>query len=213
MSALKQLTALKLRAMLVASLFLILAIIVGIFYIGRQQLSVIAVSVNHANADAAASDNNLSTLQKLQETLKTNQSVIDRATKLDATSTGYDYQNQILDDLANYGRQTGVTFTGADFSVATATPATTSVAPATAPGATTSPVGGSTPAATVAPVKTITVTVTLDSPVSYTSLLNFIHAIEQNLPKMQISRLNISRYDKDPTKVNVTSFGIEMYTK
>lgn len=214
MSTLRHLTALKLRAILVASLFLILAIIVGIFYVGRQQLSVIATSVNHANADADASANNLSTLQKLQKTLAANQSVIDRATKLDAASVGYDYQNQILNDLATYGHQTGVTFTGADFSVATAAaPAASVVSPGTTQSGAASPATSGAPATGAAPVKTVTVTVTLDNPVSYTSLLNFIHAIEQNLPKMQIARLNISRDTKDPTKVTVTSFGIEMYTK
>lgn len=203
MSTPRHLTALKLRIILVASLFVIVAIIVGIFYVGRQQLSTIATTVNHANADANASADNLTTLKKIQDILTSKSSVVDRAKKLDATSAGYDYQNEIINDLGTYAHQTGVTITGVDFSSAT-----------TATAAPTSP-GGGTPATATTGAgganKPITITVTLGSSVSYTSLLNFIHATEQNLPKLQVSRINISRSNQSPGSVDVTNLGIDMY--
>jgi hypothetical protein len=202
MSNTRHLTALKLRVILVVSLFAIVAIIVGIFYVGRQQLSTIATAVNHANADASASADNLTTLKKIEDTLTSKSSVVDRAKKLDATSAGYDYQNEIINDLGTYARQTGVTITGVDFSAAT----TTTAPAAPGSGTTTMPATGSTGAN-----KPITISVTLGTAVSYTSLLNFIYATEQNLPKLQVSRLNISRDDKTPGSVDVTSLGIDMY--
>lgn len=213
MSAVRHMTAQKLRVMLIAALFLMLAIITGVFYLGRQQLSVIAMSVNHANADANASNDNLNTLKKIQDTLAKNQTVITRASQLDATSNGYDYQNKIISDLETYGRQTGVGVTQVDFSAAfAATGSGAAVVPATpGPGA-----AGQTPSTTTNTAnmsKPITISVTLDSPATYTSLLKFINLIEQNLPKMQIARLNLSHLDSDPSKVTVSNFAIEMYVK
>lgn len=208
MSTTRHMTAQKLRVMLIAALFLMLAITVGVFYLGRQQLSVIAMSVNHANADANASNDNLNTLKKIQDTLAKNQTVISRASQLDATSNGYDYQNKIISDLETYGRQTGVGVTQVDFSAAFA--AAGSSAPASA-----TPATGQTPPTTSAAnmSKPITISVTLDSPATYTNLLKFINLIEQNLPKMQIARLNLSHLDSDPSKVTVSNFAIEMYVK
>jgi hypothetical protein len=204
-------TAQKLRVMLIAALFVMLAIIIAVFYLGRQQLSVIAVSVNHANADANASNDNLNTLKKIQDTLTQNQTVISRASQLDATSNGYDYQNKIISDLETYGRQTGVGVTQVDFSAAFAAAGSSAPAsPATPAGA------GQTPSASASATdmsKPITISVTLDSPATYTSLLKFINLIEQNLPKMQIARLNLSHFDSDPSKVTVSNFAIEMYVK
>lgn len=216
MSATRQMTALKLRAFLVASLFLVLAIIVGIFYVGRQQLATIAVSVNHANANASASANNLETLKKLQDTLSANQTVISRASQLDATSKGYDYQNQIISDLETYGRQAGVGVTEVDFTAAvTATGSGSTVAPTTPaqPAGSPTGVGSQAPATDAGSSKPITITVTLDSPATYVNLLTFINLIEQNLPKMQIARLNLSHIDADSSKVAVSNFAIEMYVK
>lgn len=52
------------------------------------------------------------------------------------------------------------------------------------------------------------VTITVDSPVTYSNLLQFIGSIENGLPKLQISDLNLSRVENEPGKVNTEKIKI-----
>lgn len=206
MNKLRTMNATTLRIILSVLLFVIVIIIGGIFYIGRGQLSAVSTRVNQAVADAQQSSNSLDTYKRLETELKTNQSVVDRAKLLTADMTQYQYQNQIILDLQTYARQNGVGITNIDFGSTAATsattPATSAATPATgAAGAT----GGTS--------KSVSITITPSNPVAYTSLLNFVHAIEQNLPKMQISKLSMTRDGTDPAKVSVTDISIQMYVK
>lgn len=205
MNRLRTMNASTLRIVLSVLLFVIVAIIGGIFYVGRSQLTSVSTRVNQAVADAQQSANSLDTYKRLETELKTNQSVVDRAKLLTADMTQYQYQNQIILDLQTYARQNGVGITNIDFGSTTDSSATT---PAAAPA--TSATGGSD---TGGSSKSISITITPSNPVGYTNLLNFVHAIEQNLPKMQISKLSMSRDGTDKSKVSVTDISIQMYVK
>ncbi len=205
MNRLRTMNASTLRIVLSVLLFVIVAIIGGIFYVGRSQLTSVSTRVNQAVADAQQSANSLDTYKRLETELKTNQSVVDRAKLLTADMTQYQYQNQIILDLQTYARQNGVGITNIDFGSTTDSSATTPAAAPATPATGGSDTGGSS--------KSISITITPSNPVGYTNLLNFVHAIEQNLPKMQISKLSMSRDGTDKSKVSVTDISIQMYVK
>lgn len=200
-------TATRLRIILAASLFVILGIISTVFYFGREQLANLATDVSHAHIDADASSQNLNTLRTLKQNLDKNASIATRANQLAANSADYDYQNQIINDLESYSHATGVGITGIDFSAGGTTAAPSGPAISSSGSG-----GGGSPVSSVAS-KTTSVVVGIQSPVDYASLLNFVHAIEQNLPKLQIARLSLSRATSSSDKVTISSIAIQMYIK
>lgn len=204
MNKLRTMNASTLRIILSVMLFVIVIITGVLFYFGREQLSGVSTRVNQAVADADASAKSLDTYKRIETELKTNQSVVDRAKLLTADFSQYQYQNQIILDLQTYARQTGVSVTSIDFGSTAASGSTT-----TAPAA---PATGSA-SGTAASSKSVSITITPSNPVGYTNLLNFVHAIEQNLPKMQISKLSLTRDPTDSSKVSVSDISIQMYVK
>ena len=207
MNKLRSMNAVTLRIILSALLFVIVIIIGGIFYMGRGQLNSVSTRVNQAVADAQQSSNSLATYKRLEGELKTNQSIVDRAKLLTADMNQYQYQNQIITDLQTYARQTGIGITNIDFGSSSSATGSATATPATGT-PTAGAAGGSAGAG-----KSVSITVTPSNPVGYTNLLNFVHAIEQNLPKMQISKLNMTRDGTNPQKVSVTDISIQMYVK
>lgn len=197
----KKLTATGLRLMLSVSLFVIAAIgVVGFFY-AKNNLQAVAVDTSHTVVDASASQDNLRTLQKVQKTLADNKDVVSRTSSIVADSQSYQYQDQIISDLNNYATKAGISITNLDFST------TTAAAPASAAGS---------PKAVASPqpngVKSTSVTVTLSNPVSYNHLLTFIRSVEQNLTKMQISRVSLSK-GVDSNSVSSDALAIEVYIR
>jgi hypothetical protein len=140
-----------------------------------------AIDVSHVVVDADASQSNIQTLQKIQKELASQKDVIARAGDIVADSQSYQYQNQIIGDLNDYARKAGINITNIDFVAA---------APTTAPSA-----GATTTPTVIAPagVKSTSVSITLQNPVPYDSMLHFIYSIEQNLTKMQISKVGLAK--------------------
>ena len=171
-------TAPRLRVMLTISLFAITALAILIASFAYASLKDVAVQVSHTAADANASQNNIQTLQQIQQKLANDKEIVERANSIVADSQSYQYQDQILADLKDYAGKAGVTITDIDFSTTatTQTPATGTPQPA-------APTG----------VKSTSVSVTLKNPIDYNSLLRFIKSIEQNLTKMQISKISLSK--------------------
>lgn len=200
----KSLTATQLRLILSGSL-LFVAIAAGVaIHFANESLRGYATDISHVTADANASQDNVQTLQKIEKELKEYKEVVARASGIVAESQSYQYQDQIITDLNEYAKKAGIAITNLDFSASTTTtPAApaASVVPA-APTATATPTG----------VKSTSVSVTIKNPVVYNNLLRFIKSIEQNLTKMQISRVGLS---KDPTTGGIASeaFTIEVYIK
>lgn len=201
----KQLTATSLRAILSVGIILIVAICVGVFIVANNKLKEVAIDVSRASIDADASRNNLQALKTIQAELEQQKETIERTRSIVADSQSYQYQNQIISDLNNYAQQAGLTITNLDFG-ATTTGGTSTPAPT--PGATATP--GATPAP--AGVKSTSVSVTLSNPIEYKTLLNFIRLIEQNLTKMQVSKVGLSS-DAEGGKVTSDTLSIEVYVK
>lgn len=181
-----KMTAVTLRGIL-ATVIVLLIILSGVgFYFAQNWLSTLAVSVSHTVADSTSSGSSVQSLQKLQSELATQQDIITKTNAL-MTSTGT-YQTQAVQDLITYAHATGITISNYSF------PATPAGAPAsTAP--------------------STQVTVTLTSPLPYNNLLRFMNDIESNLPKMQITSINLTRVDGDNTSVGVSQLTIAVYTR
>jgi len=181
----RTLSATTLRLILAIALFGIAVIAgVAIDFIIKNGLRPFAVDVSHVVIDASASQNNIQNLQKIQKELADQKDAIDRASSIVAESRSYEYQDQIITDLNDYATKAGISITNIDFSAVaattqpTASPTTTPKAPTTS-----APTG----------VKTLPISVTIKNPVVYDNLLHFIKSVEQNLTKMQISKISLAK--------------------
>jgi hypothetical protein len=200
MSKGKPLTATALRLILIVSMFIIAALGVVGFSFVSDGLRETANNVSQTVAEAGASQNNVQVLQQIQTKLAEDKDAVERARSIVAESQSYQYQDQIIKDLTDYANRSRIGITNIDFA-ATKSSSTQSTTQTPAPQQSTAPSG----------VNSTIVTITLENPVDYTSLLRFIHAIEQNLTKMQISQVGIS---KDPTgKVTSETLAIEVYVR
>jgi len=198
MQLFRHISAVRLRMILVATLFILTAGAATVVYLANQSLSQAADDTSKAVADAEASQNNLQDLQQIQKALNDRQDIVKRADNIVANSQNYQYQNQIINDLKKYADIVGISLVNIDFSTSNS-------------GSTTS---GATPAAKSTPVpagvKTATINVTVKNPTSYPKLLTFMKAIEENLTKMQIARINLTQ---DATGTSSDVLSITVYVR
>jgi len=197
------LTAASLRLILSIFLLVIIALGVFLFSFAYSKLKETAVDVSHSVADANSSRDNLQNLQRLKQDLAAQQDIVMRTQNIVAESRSYEYQNQIINDLNDYAARAGLSITTIDFSSAgggtgaTATPGTTTP---------------TTPSTTINGVKSTFVSITLKNPVDYTALLRFLKSIEQNLTKMQIANIGLSK-SENSSSVSSNVLNIEVYIK
>lgn len=186
--------ATTLRLTLSLSLFLILLATAGGFYVANGWLRDLAMQVSHASADAEASHTTITTLQRLQDELAANRSVIERTSNIVAESQSYQYQDEIIRDLNEYAAAAGIGITNYSFESATdeqEQAATPNVAP---------PSG----------INSTLVSVTVANPVNYDNLLRFFYSVEQNLTKMQITNISLTKSGNDLSSEALT---IEVYIR
>lgn len=189
-------SAVTLRTVL--SVLIVLTIILsGVgFYFGQTWLNNLAVSVSHQIADSRASGNNVEALKKLQQDVAARQESATRARSI--SSSAQNYQTQTIYDLDKYAASAGISISNYSFVQTSASAA---------------PVATATITPTVAAPSTA-VTITVTSPVSYVRLLKFMSAIESNLPKMQVSSVNLGRPTADSGDLVTTDqLTIEVYTQ
>jgi hypothetical protein len=197
-------TAPKLRGILTIGIIVWIAVGAGAFWFFHKSLGEYAVEVKKVSAEASLSNENLATLQSLEKQLTDSRSSVERARSIVAASRQYEYQDQIVSDINRYARLSGVTVASYVFS----DPNTKIPAPAA--GTT-----GTTPAPTAAVpagLKSTSVSIALKSPTRYESLMQFIHAIEQNLTKMQLSGVALTK-DANSNGVTANSLTIEVYIR
>lgn len=173
------------RAILAGALLLMTATGIGIFVFGQQQLSTVAEETRKSTTDAESSSNELQALTTLKNRLKEQNKDVERAAKIVSITKNYSYQDQVVQDFVNYANASGVVIKSIDFSANNAST-----------NGTASSSSSSTSAATAvkAPngTKSISATITLNTPVAYDNLRDFIYRIEKNLFQMQISNLTLS---------------------
>ena len=183
------------RAILAGALLLMAAAGIGIFIFGQQQLSTVAEETRKSTTDAESSSNDLQALTTLKNRLKEQNKDVERAAKIVS----------ITKNFVNYANASGVVIKSIDFS-----------ANNTSTSGTASSSSSSTSAATAvkAPngTKSISATITLNTPVAYDNLRDFIYRIEKNLFQMQISNLTLSS-NKDTGGVVVDALTVTAYVR
>lgn len=185
-----KLTAKTLRGILVFSIFVIISTSAVGFYFVQNWLSNLSIDISNTVATSNSSGNNLQSLSKLESELASRQGVIKKASALISSSNTY--QGQSIKDLTKYANATGMVVSNYSFGQATT-------------------VTGKTSSQAKTNDKS-TVTLSVVSPVSYTSLLKFLDAVESNLPKMQVSSVTLGRISGDSSSVRVDKITIEVFT-
>lgn len=182
-------TAPLLRIILLVVLFLVTAAGIGGFIYIRGLLVQKADETAKVAAEAASSENRLSALRNAKSELDKNSNIEQKVRLMVAEAGSYHYQDQIIEDILEIGRQSEVTIKTITFSAgadSAATPAT----PAT-PTTTTTP-------AVVLPggITQTTASVSIANPVRYDRWLMFVRRIEANDMNMQISKITATTAGK-----------------
>ncbi len=205
-------SASRLRLVLSISVALTVVLVVAVVVYGVKLLNEYAVEVNQEVVATENSAANLSNIQTLAQRLEDSQQAVAQAKKIVADSQEYQYQDTIIRDIESFASRAGVSVTSYDFSEAAAA----APAPATAEPAVPVPADAAAPETSLAPaapaLSSRVVTVSLETPVNYRNFLNFLNYIEQNLTKMQIANVNLSRGETSST-VNTDALEIEVYVR
>ncbi len=202
-------TAVRFRLTLLISLILAIIVVVGVVIYGVGLLNSYATTVNEQVRTTATSTERESTMRAQITQLEEYRPAAERAKQIVADSQQYQYQNTIIQDISRFANRAGVQIESYDFTAAA--DAATSPAPAQPPASVdpTSP----TPAAPAAGnLRSTFVNVTLKSPVDYRNFITFLHYLEQNLTKMQIANLSLSK-DGETSGVVPNSLRIEVYVR
>ena len=171
--------AVMLRNILIGGIVLALGGIGALIYYASDFLNQEVTKTIHTQIDAELSHNDLARLKTLEKALNANRPSVEKAAQIVSDSKQYLYQDQIVSDINAYAAQTGVSVTGYDFGDAFAKTSNNAQKLPQIQG-----------------VKSISVTISLASPMSYDNYLRFIKAIEKNLTKMQVSGINVTPDEK-----------------
>lgn len=202
-------TAKRLRAVLLAGMLAIIVLAVAGFVFAQNSLNNYALEISKQNADAQTGDQNIQTLRKLETVLTERQSIVQKANSIVAENSTY--ADRAISDITRIAAQSGVSLGGFEFiGDAAATGAATG-----APTAPATPVAGApvTAAPTTAPagVSKKSISVTLGTPLKYSSLMKFIDGIENNSLRMQIKSVSMTKDQDD--MVGTQPFVIEVYVQ
>jgi len=188
----------RFRVTLIVALTFAVIIATTLVVLAVQYSENYADEVKQTVYDANTSQDKINTITNLSQQLAKNQTSVAHVEKIVADSKSYAYQDLIINDLRTMADKAGVKITSFDFSDTATTADGKPVA---------KPTGS---------LHTKFVNVTLDNPVKYTSFLNFLHYIELNNTKMQISNITISAATEDDAPAgSITSeaLEIEVYVK
>ena len=198
----KGLTASSARIVLALFLLIILAAMVAGSYFAYSFLSTTSKEVADMQTEASAVDMKIQNLLKLKDQLEKNPVATKKAEQIVADSKSYQYQNQIINDLSIYAAKANVpiqSFTFQDSSTSAKSSSSSSQTTAKKP-------------TSVSGVKSITVSIQLGDKVPYNNLLHFLYLVENNVTRMQISGVSISRGEQRG-EVSAQSLELGVYVR
>lgn len=190
-------TPVALRFVLSFLLIAIAGLMISGFVYSYGQLHDYAVEVSHQKTDAAASDHSLQTLNNIQSQLKQDQQAVQRS--LTVTATNILPQFEAIDDIQSYAARDNLLLKSIDFTSSSSTanspsqPATSATPPASSSG------------------QGVDVSISFPDEVNYKSFLQFLTDIENNIPKMQVQGITISK-GSNPDMITSGPLTIHMYT-
>lgn len=197
-------TAKKLRALLIGVMLLSIAATVGGFVFFQGQLKGYATAISKLNADADSGDQSIQTLRTIEARLSAEQGTIAEAKSVVANNATF--AEEVVRDISIIAAKSGVSITNFEFNdtaaSSTATPSAAAPAGTTpAAAATTMPAG----------VTKKVMTISIDSPLPYSNLMNFLKNIESNNLKIQVPSVSITKGEGN--MVDTQTFSIEVYVR
>lgn len=202
----KMTPAVTMRIVFALSLVLILVGMGVVVYFGYTMLQGTAEEVSKVQTEAKAVDAKVQNLARLEKEMEKYKDSVAKAQQLVAETRQYQYQNQIINDLTTYASQSGVGIAGFTFASGSAGSKSSSGSSST------SGASGSTGASTGAGPKSMKVSVRLNEKTDYMALLRFMHLIEQNLTRMQIASVSMSKTE-GAGQVNTQTLDVEVYVR
>ena len=202
----KMTPAVTMRIVFALSLVLILVGMGGVVYFGYTMLQGTAEEVSKIQTEAKAVDAKVQNLARLEKEMEKYKDSVAKAQQLVAETQQYQYQNQIIKDLTAYANKSGVGIAGFTFTSGSAGAKSNSGSSGTSG---TNNSSGSNSA--VGP-KSMKVSVRLNEKTDYMALLRFMHLIEQNLTRMQIASVSMSKTE-GTGQVNTQTLEVEVYVR
>lgn len=199
----KGLTASSARIVLALFLLIILAAMVAGSYFAYSFLSATSKEVADMQTEASAVDMKIQNLLKLKDQLEKNPVATKKAEQIVAESKSYQYQNQIINDLSIYAAKANVPIQSFTFQDSSTSSAKSSSSSSQTTAKKPTSVNG---------VKSITVSIQLGDKVPYNNLLHFLHLVENNVTRMQISGVSISRGEQRG-EVSAQSLELGVYVR
>ena len=202
----KMTPAVTMRIVFALSLVLILVGMGGIVYFGYTMLQGTAGEVSKIQTEAKAVDAKVQNLARLEKEMEKYKDSVAKARQLVAETQQYQYQNQIINDLTTYANQSGVGIAGFTFTSGSAGAKSNSGSSGT------SGTNNSSGSNSAAGPKSMKVSVRLNEKTDYMALLRFMHLIEQNLTRMQIASVSMSKAE-GAGQVNTQTLDVEVYVR
>ena len=202
----KMTPAVTMRIVFALSLVLILVGMGGIVYFGYTMLQGTAEEVSKIQTEAKAVDAKVQNLARLEKEMEKYKDSVAKARQLVAETQQYQYQNQIINDLTTYANQSGVGIAGFTFTSGSAGAKSNSGSSGT------SGTNNSSGSNSAAGPKSMKVSVRLNEKTDYMALLRFMHLIEQNLTRMQIASVSMSKAE-GAGQVNTQTLDVEVYVR
>ncbi len=193
----KMTPAVTMRIVFALSLVIILVGMGAIVYFGYTMLQGTAEEVSKIQTEAKAVDAKVQNLARLEKEMEKYKDSVAKARQLVAETQQYQYQNQIISDLTTYANQSGVGIEGFTFASGSAGSKSSS---------------GSSGANSGAGPKSMKVSVRLNEKTDYMALLRFMHLIEQNLTRMQIASVSMSKAE-GVGQVSTQTLDVEVYVR
>lgn len=202
----KMTPAVTMRIVFALSLVLILVGMGGIVYFGYTMLQGTAEEVSKIQTEAKAVDAKVQNLARLEKEMEKYKDSVAKARQLVAETQQYQYQNQIINDLTTYANQSGVGIAGFTFTSGSAGAKSNSGSSGT------SGTNNSSGSNSAAGPKSMKVSVRLNEKTEYMALLRFMHLIEQNLTRMQIASVSMSKAE-GVGQVSTQTLDVEVYVR
>ena len=184
------LKATTLRTAMIVAIFIIIGLSTAGFYYAQDQLGKFATEVNNTTPKSTVDSTDTKAIKQLKDDIANHQAAADKANAIVASSQNY--QSQVTQDLNKYASSADVSIK--DYNFAPVTDATKSLA-------------------SISGLQSNSATITLKSPAPFTNLMQFIKAVESNLPKMQFTSINLSSTTNSGNSVSVEPLTIGIYTR
>lgn len=202
----KMTPAVTMRIVFALSLVLILVGMGGVVYFGYTMLQGTAEEVSKIQTEAKAVDAKVQNLARLEKEMEKYKDSVAKAQQLVAETQQYQYQNQIINDLTAYANKSGVGIAGFTFTSGSAGAKSNSGSSGT------SGTNNSSSSNSAVGPKSMKVSVRLNEKTDYMALLRFMHLIEQNLTRMQIASVSMSKTE-GTGQVNTQTLEVEVYVR